>query len=162
MEEEQSQLRREHKEKCREHDQMKRLCTKLKHDLELTKAELDERDKLITEHGLVIVSEEIEETNGDISMNSVGTPKKSLVKVENAKLLENAGDGTLGELFLLFRFYIYIFLLFMKNYTKTFILSNTFPLSIADIFNFNNFAHTDYNSDYRCKTLKVHKRKTGS
>ncbi|XP_044753218.1 leucine-rich repeat flightless-interacting protein 2 isoform X1 [Coccinella septempunctata] len=95
LEEEQSQLRREHKEKCREHDQMKRLCTKLKHDLEVTKAELDERDKLITEHGLVIVSEEAEETNGDISMNSLGTPKKSLVKVENAKLLENAGDGTL-------------------------------------------------------------------
>ncbi|XP_045475718.1 leucine-rich repeat flightless-interacting protein 2 isoform X2 [Harmonia axyridis] len=95
LEEEQSQLKREHKEKCREHDQMKRLCTKLKLDLEVTKTELDERDKLITEHGLVIVAEEIEETNGDISMSSVGTPKKSLVKVENAKFLENAGDGTL-------------------------------------------------------------------
>ncbi|KAK9878126.1 hypothetical protein WA026_021143 [Henosepilachna vigintioctopunctata] len=94
--EEQSQLKREHREKCREHDQLKRLCAKLKRDLEVTKSELDERDQLIKEHGLVIVSEEVlEESNGDISVNSVGTCKKSLVKIENAQLLENAGDGTL-------------------------------------------------------------------
>ncbi|KAL3269290.1 hypothetical protein HHI36_008365 [Cryptolaemus montrouzieri] len=95
LEEEQSQLKREHREKCREHDQLKRLCTKLKRDLEVAQAELDERNQLIKEHGLVIVCEEAsEESNGDISVNSLGTPKKSLVKIENAQLLEN-GVGTL-------------------------------------------------------------------
>lgn len=77
---------------------MKRLCAKLNHDLEVTRIELDERDKLITDHGLVIVSEEVEETNGDISMDSMVTSKKSLVQLENAKLLGNAGDGTLGKI----------------------------------------------------------------
>ncbi|XP_063921797.1 leucine-rich repeat flightless-interacting protein 2 isoform X2 [Zophobas morio] len=99
LEEEHSQLKREHREKCREHDQMKRLCAKMKDDLAVTRAELEERDQLISEKGLVIVGEESineeEQRNGDTSLNSIGTPKKALVSVENAQLLESAGEGSL-------------------------------------------------------------------
>lgn len=40
-------LQREHRDKCREHDQLKRVTTKLKEDLHIYKAELEERDRLI-------------------------------------------------------------------------------------------------------------------
>jgi hypothetical protein len=40
-------LQREHREKCREHDQLKRATVKLKEDLEMYKAQLEERDHLI-------------------------------------------------------------------------------------------------------------------
>jgi len=40
-------LQREHRDKCREHDQLKRLAAKLKEDLQIYKAELEERDRLI-------------------------------------------------------------------------------------------------------------------
>lgn len=99
LEEEHSQLKREHREKCRDFDQLKRLCAKLKDDLAVTRAELEERDQLISEKGLVIVGEdsinEEEQRNGDVSLSSIGTPKKALVSVENAQLLETAGEGSL-------------------------------------------------------------------
>ena len=40
-------LQREHRDKCREHDQLKRVTAKLKEDLQIYKAELEERDRLI-------------------------------------------------------------------------------------------------------------------
>ena len=40
-------MQREHRDKCREHDQLKRLAAKLKEDLQIYKAELEERDRLI-------------------------------------------------------------------------------------------------------------------
>jgi hypothetical protein len=40
-------LQREHRDKCREHDQLKRATVKLKEDLEMYKAQLEERDRLI-------------------------------------------------------------------------------------------------------------------
>jgi hypothetical protein len=40
-------LQREHRVKCREHDQLKRATVKLKEDLEMYKAQLEERDRLI-------------------------------------------------------------------------------------------------------------------
>lgn len=93
MEEENSQLKREHREKCRDHDQLKRLCDKLREDLTVTKAELVERDQLIAEKGLVIVCEE-SPPDEDGSMQP---PKKALISIENARMLESAGDGSLGE-----------------------------------------------------------------
>ncbi|KAF2903786.1 hypothetical protein ILUMI_02392 [Ignelater luminosus] len=99
LEEEHSQLRREHRDKCREHDQLKRLAARLKDDLAVTRAELEERDRLIAEKGLVIVVEDLipyEEENGDVSNNSIiSTPKKALVSSENAQILEKAGEGSL-------------------------------------------------------------------
>lgn len=71
----------------------------MKDDLAVTKAELEERDQLISEKGLVIVGDnsinDEEQRNGEISINSIGTPKKALVSVENAQLLESAGEGNL-------------------------------------------------------------------
>lgn len=104
IEEEQSLLRREHRDKCREHDQLKRLCAKLKYDLEVVKAELDERDRLIKEQGLVIVTcEDNPEASSSATVNGdnnlkVTMPKRTLVKMENAKLLEECGDeGNLDD-----------------------------------------------------------------
>lgn len=102
MEEEHSQLRREHKDKCREHDQLKRLAARLKDELAVIRTELEERDRLIAEKGLVIVgeavpSDEEEQTVGDSSLNNCSSPRKALVSMENAQLLENAGEGSLGN-----------------------------------------------------------------
>ncbi|GLV32502.1 uncharacterized protein CBL_00788 [Carabus blaptoides fortunei] len=96
LEEEHSQLKREHRETCREHEQLKRVSTRLKEELATYKTELEERDRLIAEKGLVIVGEEVtEEDVGDGDASVVRTPKKALVSIENAELLENAGEGSL-------------------------------------------------------------------
>lgn len=100
LEEEFSQLRREHRDKCREHDQLKRLAARLKDDLAVTCLELEERDRLIAEKGLVIVVEDVpcyeDESREDVTVNGISsTPKKTLVTAENAQLLENAGEGSL-------------------------------------------------------------------
>ncbi|CAG9861882.1 unnamed protein product [Phyllotreta striolata] len=91
LEEEHSQLKREHRDKCREYQTLKSVCAKLKDDLAFVKYELDERDRLIAEKGLVIVAEEV-------PADEDGThrpPRKALVSAENANLLETAGDGSL-------------------------------------------------------------------
>lgn len=96
LEEEHSQLKREHRDKSRAFDQLQRTSNKLKEDLAVACAELDERDRLIKEKGLVIVYEDLpEEGGGDGTANCV--PKKALVSVENAHLLESAGEGSLGK-----------------------------------------------------------------
>lgn len=100
LEEELSQLRREHRETCRENDQMKRLTTRLKDEFTACKTELEERDRLIQEKGLVIVGEAVTEDDGGGDPSSVRTPKKALVSIENAELLENAGEGSLGKNYL--------------------------------------------------------------
>lgn len=103
LEEDHSQLRREHRDKCREHDQLKRLAARLKDDLAAVRAELEERDRLIAEKGLVIVGEDVppEEENADagVSNNSNGCAimRRALVSVENAQLLESIGEGSLGK-----------------------------------------------------------------
>lgn len=102
LEEEYSQLRREHRDKCREHDQLKRLATSLKDELVVVRAELEERDRLIAEKGLVIVGEDLppdaEQASTDSGVNSYNSPtKKALVSLESAQLLESAGEGSLGK-----------------------------------------------------------------
>lgn len=107
LEEEHSQLKREHRDKCREHEQLKRLTAKLKDDLAVTKYELEERDRLIAEKGLVIVGDDSppeDEMNGETSSRN-STPRKALVSIENAQLLESAGEGSLG----LYTFIKYVF-----------------------------------------------------
>ncbi|XP_044732882.1 leucine-rich repeat flightless-interacting protein 2 isoform X2 [Chrysoperla carnea] len=110
LEQDHIQLQREHRDKCREHEQLKRAAAKLKEDLVFVKTQLEERDVLIAEKGLVIVV--CEENglngyddpdhntsnggNGDASENAnVMKPKKALVSIENAELLESAGEGSL-------------------------------------------------------------------
>lgn len=79
MEEAHSQLQREYKDKCRDHDALKRNNDKLTEELKLVQGQLDERDTLIADYGLVIVI--VEDANGKDA-------KRALVSAENAHLLE--------------------------------------------------------------------------
>lgn len=86
MEETHAQLQREHKDKCREHDAIKRANDKLMEDSKLVQGQLNERDTLIAEYGLTIVCIE----------NEDGTDaKRALVSAENAQLLDSH-QGSLG------------------------------------------------------------------
>ncbi|XP_071446179.1 leucine-rich repeat flightless-interacting protein 2 isoform X2 [Hetaerina americana] len=102
------QLQKEHKDKCREFDQLKRSSLKLKEDMEFYKAQLEERDMLIQQHGLVIVADnEItsddddedddsgENENGRCKKKEKGKQRKVLVSVESAQMLQDAGEGSL-------------------------------------------------------------------
>ncbi|XP_069683534.1 leucine-rich repeat flightless-interacting protein 2 isoform X1 [Periplaneta americana] len=102
LEESHSQLQREHRDKCREFDQLKRATVKLKEDLELYKAQLEERDRLIQEQGLMIVgddqvSSEEESNSGEDGTSNTPkrTPRRALVSIESAELLQSAGEGSL-------------------------------------------------------------------
>lgn len=86
MEEMHAQLHREHKDKCREFDTLKRTNEKLMEDLRLVQGQLNERDTLIAAEGLTIVS--IENEDGSDA-------KRALVSAENAQLLETH-QGSLG------------------------------------------------------------------
>lgn len=86
MEEMYAQLQREFRDKSRAHDGLKRNNDKLTEELKLTRGQLNERDTLIAEHGLVIITVE----------NEDGTDaKRVLVSNENAKLLGSV-DGSIG------------------------------------------------------------------
>lgn len=88
MEESYAQLQREFRDKSRAHDALKRNNDKLAEELNLCRGQLNERDTLIAEHGLVIITVE----------NEDGTDaKRVLVSNENAKLLGSV-DGSIGEL----------------------------------------------------------------
>lgn len=89
MEESHSQLQREYKDKCRDHDALKRNNDKLKEELKLVQGQLNERDTLIAEQGLVIVL--IENENGTDA-------RRALVSVENAHILETV-QGSLGNFY---------------------------------------------------------------
>ncbi|XP_059610708.1 leucine-rich repeat flightless-interacting protein 2 isoform X1 [Phlebotomus argentipes] len=79
-EEAKAQLSREHKDKCREFEALKRSDEKLQEELKLVQGQLQERDTLIAEQGLVIVLVE----------NEDGTDaKRTLVSVDNAQFLES-------------------------------------------------------------------------
>lgn len=80
MEESHAQLQREFKEKCRDHDALRRANDKLTEELKCVQGQLQERDTLIEEQGLVIVTVE----------NEDGTDaRRALVTTENAQLLKS-------------------------------------------------------------------------
>ncbi|GAB0090547.1 leucine-rich repeat flightless-interacting protein 2 [Sergentomyia squamirostris] len=80
LEETKAQLSREHKEKCRDFEALKRNNEKLQEEFKLVQGQLNERDTLIAEQGLVIVMVE----------NEDGTDaKRTLVSVDNANFLES-------------------------------------------------------------------------
>lgn len=87
MEEIHAQLQREHKEKCREFDTLKRTNEKHMEDLRLVQGQLNERDTLIANEGLAIVS--IENEDGSDA-------RRALVSAENAQLLDTH-QGSLGR-----------------------------------------------------------------
>lgn len=87
MEEAHAQLQREFKEKCRDHDAIKRTNEKYVEELQLVKGQLSERDTLIGEQGLTIVIVENEDGSD---------ARRALVSVENAQLLDTV-QGSLGK-----------------------------------------------------------------
>jgi len=94
------EMQKDYKEKCRDFDFLKKDENKLKEDIEYLKFQLEQRDKLIEEHGLVVVNADgsEHEENGDIhTLEQIeGTPSKvTLVSQEAAVLLEKAGEGSL-------------------------------------------------------------------
>lgn len=96
MEEAYAQLQREFKEKCRDHDALKRNNDKVSEELRLVQGQLNERDTLIAEQGLTIVLIE----------NQDGTDaRRALVSVENAHLLSSV-QGSLGKRYLFFQILI--------------------------------------------------------
>ena len=87
IEEARAQLNREHREKCRDFELLKRANAKLQEEYKLIEGQLNERDSLIAERGMVIVLVE----------NEDGTDaKRTLVSLENADLLATV-QGSLGE-----------------------------------------------------------------
>ncbi|XP_049281219.1 leucine-rich repeat flightless-interacting protein 2 isoform X3 [Anopheles funestus] len=80
VEESHSQLQREYREKCRDREALKRNNDKLSEELKLVQGQLQERDALIEQHGLVIVTVE----------NEDGTDAhRALVTADNAQLLKS-------------------------------------------------------------------------
>ncbi|XP_043242108.1 flocculation protein FLO11-like isoform X2 [Amphibalanus amphitrite] len=95
MQESHTQLQREHRTRCSEHEQLKRVSNRLKEDYECCKKLLEERDKLIAENGLVLVGDE--EDSESESSPDTQRPQKALVSQNAAQLLEKAGGGTLDS-----------------------------------------------------------------
>lgn len=102
LEESHSQLNKDHKDKCRELDQLKRAHTKVQEDLAWYKSQLEERDRLIEEHGLVIVGGEQSSTSSDsgaedssLTITNSKQPKRALVSSQTAQLLNLSGEGSL-------------------------------------------------------------------
>lgn len=82
-----AQLQREHREKTRAHDALKRQNDKLTEELKLVQGQLTERDTLIAENGLMIIVVENEDGSD---------AKRVLVSNENAQLLSSM-EGSIGR-----------------------------------------------------------------
>ncbi|KAL1463608.1 hypothetical protein WDU94_015348 [Cyamophila willieti] len=102
LEESHSSLNKEHREKCRELDQLKRVYKKTEEDLAWYKSQLEERDRLIEENGLVIVGGEQSSTSSDsgaedssLTLTNRKEPKRALVSASTAQLLNLTGEGSL-------------------------------------------------------------------
>ncbi|CAB0010416.1 unnamed protein product, partial [Nesidiocoris tenuis] len=105
LEEDHNQLQREHKDRCRQLEQMKRDYARLQQDLAAALAALAERDRLIEEQGLVIVggetsssateSDEDDDKGGGEKKTKNNKHRKALVSSDMAKLLDSVGHGSL-------------------------------------------------------------------
>jgi chromosome segregation ATPase len=95
LEESLSLLQREHKDKCRDFENLKRLSTQIKDELEYYKSQLAERDELIKEYGLVLVENEVEIDIGNgVKEKRI---KRTLVSQQTADVLSKLGQGSLGN-----------------------------------------------------------------
>ncbi|XP_071553032.1 uncharacterized protein [Panulirus ornatus] len=106
LEEVHTQLTKEHRKKCTEYEQLRKVSTKLQEEVKILRGLLQERDQLIQEYGLVVVGEdeenieEVESEKEDDDMDDL-TPrkiavKKALLSQEAAELLEKgAAKGSL-------------------------------------------------------------------
>ncbi|XP_060581964.1 leucine-rich repeat flightless-interacting protein 1-like isoform X1 [Ruditapes philippinarum] len=95
------EVQREYKDKCREYDLLKRDHESLKLEFDGIKQQIEIKDKLLKESGLVIVTTD----EGEFSltkcsnMSDVPIPElgSSIISEEAADLLKKAGEGTLGN-----------------------------------------------------------------
>ncbi|KAK4326870.1 hypothetical protein Pmani_002640 [Petrolisthes manimaculis] len=108
LEETHTQLSKEHRKKCTEYEQLRKVSTKLQEEVKMLRALLQERDQLIQEYGLVVVGEEEngeDETKAaekkedddldDLSPRKIAV-KKALVSQEASELLsKGAAHGSL-------------------------------------------------------------------
>ncbi|XP_063867422.1 probable serine/threonine-protein kinase kinX isoform X1 [Scylla paramamosain] len=105
LEEAHTQLTKEHRKKCTEYEQLRKVSTKLQEEVKILRSMLQERDQLIQEYGLVVMGEEengddtdhIEEDDDvdDLSPRKLSV-KKVLVSQEAAELLsKGAAKGSL-------------------------------------------------------------------
>lgn len=95
------ETQREYKDKCREFDFLKRDFDNLKLDNEALKHQMEVKDKLLKESGLVIVSTEEGQfaltkcaNMEDVQIGEIGT---AIISEEAADMLKKAGEGTLGN-----------------------------------------------------------------
>ncbi|KAI9565189.1 putative leucine-rich repeat flightless-interacting protein 2 isoform X1 [Daphnia sinensis] len=94
MDEAYALLQKEHKDKHRECEDSKRDMARIQQELNYNKYLLEERDKMIQEHGLVMIGDDEEgDDNGSTAVTN--TVKKVLVSADVAALLGKAGDGSL-------------------------------------------------------------------
>uniref|UniRef100_T1JJ54 Leucine-rich repeat flightless-interacting protein 2 n=1 Tax=Strigamia maritima TaxID=126957 RepID=T1JJ54_STRMM len=97
LEENYLDLQREHKLKCRDHDKFKRDLARIQKENESLQFQVEQRDKLIEEHGLVLVTEDGDDDVRPCNSanHAVSSMKVALVSQESAHLLEQAGEGSL-------------------------------------------------------------------
>ncbi|KAK3867063.1 hypothetical protein Pcinc_027445 [Petrolisthes cinctipes] len=110
LEETHTQLSKEHRKKCTEYEQLRKVSTKLQEEVKMLRALLQERDQLIQEYGLVVIGEEEngeDETKAekekkeeeddveDLSPRKIAV-KKALISQEAAELIsKGAAHGSL-------------------------------------------------------------------
>ncbi|XP_038665765.1 leucine-rich repeat flightless-interacting protein 2 isoform X8 [Scyliorhinus canicula] len=92
MEEQMAELNRENVEKSKELERQKHMSNVSQHKVEELKEGIQQRDKLIEKHGLVIIPEGT--PNGDVNHEPV-IGAITVVSQEAAQVLESAGDGPL-------------------------------------------------------------------
>jgi len=92
LEESLSLLQREHKDKCRDFENLKRISNQMKEELEYYKSQLAERDELIKEYGLVLLENEVEIEVDGVKEYRI---KRVLVSQETAEVFSNLGKGSL-------------------------------------------------------------------
>ncbi|KAG0717761.1 Leucine-rich repeat flightless-interacting protein 2 [Chionoecetes opilio] len=105
LEEAHTQLTKEHRKKCTEYEQLRKVSTKLQEEVKILRTMLQERDQLIQEYGLVVMGEEEngddvdhaeEDDVDDLSPRKLHV-KKVLVSQEAAELIsKGAARGSLG------------------------------------------------------------------
>ncbi|XP_053374033.1 putative leucine-rich repeat-containing protein DDB_G0290503 [Mercenaria mercenaria] len=95
------EVQREYKDKCRDYDLLKRDFENLKLECDGIKQQIELKDKLLKESGLVIVTTDEGEFSltkcsnmSDVPIPELGT---SIISEEAADLLKKAGEGTLGK-----------------------------------------------------------------
>lgn len=95
------EVQREYKDKSRDYELLKRDFKNLELDCDSLKQQMEIKDRLLQESGLVIISTEEGEFSlskcSDLSDISIASSGTALISQESADVLQKAGEGTLGK-----------------------------------------------------------------